>query len=143
MSAYVLPRSNFVEIAAFIENAPRARHERKAIYVYHPDVAALKGGDYYLSPIEAANILLQANIESVVYRYDESAREEVKPIHDADIRRAKPARGVDMFGPLRILQYQSCERDDYHASVGYAVLIAVLWLAGETAAKEAGAREWA
>lgn len=142
MSAYVLPRSSFVEIARFINAHTSGRNDR-GLHVYHPEVATLKGpNNYYLSAIEATNILLVENLESVAYRYS-CELEDVKVITSRDIGAGRSPRAVDMFGPLRSLQYQSCDRDTYEQSVAKAVLISVLWLAGETAAKDAGAREWA
>ena len=146
MSAYVLDRECFVAIAKFIaKNAEAGPIGAHWLWVYHPDAAALPSAhSYYITACEAANALLIGNLESVSHRYGEPL-DTVPVITAADLRadRGKCPAATDMFGILRSLRYQSCERDDYEASLAHAVLISVLWLAGATAAEDAGAEAWA
>ena len=144
MSAYVLDRENFVKIAGFLamhgESGPIGN---RWLHVCHPDVQALKNGGYYLTAAEAVNILIMGNIESVAYRYN-AALDVMQLISDRDLfPRGFVPNAVDLFGILRSLQYQSCERDDYQQSVAYAVLIQVLWRAAKVAADQANAPAWA
>lgn len=144
MSAYVLQRESFVAIAMFIARcAESGPIGDRWIHVCHPDVQALKAGGYYLTAAEAVNILIEGNGESVGYRYNELPT-LLPPITQRDLfPGAAVPRGVEMFGILRSLQYQSCEKPDYRESAAYAVLISVLWLAGNKAAEQAGAETWA
>lgn len=146
MSAYVLDRCHFVTIAKFIARRADAGPTGSAwMHVFHPEALALRGAhDYYITAIEAANALLIGNLESVSHRYSEQL-ETVSVITAKDLSadRGKFPDATDMFGILRSLKYQSCERDDYPASLAHAVLIEVLWLAGKVAAEHAGAEAWA
>lgn len=144
MSAYVLQREKFVAIAMFIARcADSGPIGDRWLHVCHPDVQAMKAGGYYLTAAEAVNILIEGNGESVGYRYNELPT-LLPPITSKDLfPGGKVPQGVEMFGILRSLQYQSCEKDDYRESAAYAVLIAVLWLAAAKAAAQAGAEEWA
>lgn len=136
MSAYVLDRKNFIAIARFIR---QYGEPRRGIHVYRPEFAATS---HYVNAIDAANLLFLGNLESVSHRYQE-LMEDFSPITDNDLRGYERPLPMDMFGILRSLQYQSCERDDYNDSAAYQILISVLWLAGEKAAELAGAESWA
>jgi hypothetical protein len=141
MSAYVLDRKHFITIAKFVRAHGDGGGDRN-LWVFHPEIRAIKGQDAdYLGALEVANILLLANLESVAHRYSTLLDSEL-PIREQELY-GPPPKAVELFGILRSLRYQSCERDDYNDSLAYAVLIAVLWKAGEVAAKQANADEWA
>ena len=138
MSAYVLPRERFVDLANFIAKHCSSPHA-KGLHVYHPGNLDPR---HRMDAVTAANALLNANLMSVAYRYKEDP-DNVAPIRASEVKAAQAQDPLALVGVLSSLQYQSCERDDYDESLGKAVLISLLWKVAGTAAEQASQYEWA
>lgn len=144
MSAYVMKREKFVQVANFVrihgEGGPIGD---RWLHVFHPETQALTGRtDYYVDAAKVANTLLLGNLESVAARYNNMLEPE-RFITERDLGpHNKTPQGVDMFGILRCMRYQSCEVDKYEDTLAHAMLLAVLWVAGSVAAEQAGAEAW-
>jgi hypothetical protein len=119
MSAFVVPR---VHVAALVKYA---RAQRLVGEVF----SLTRQTDSQLSQVACADILQRENIRSCEGRYPHDAHEfaaELGPrFTTGEISAAPELTHAEAFKAAACLRYQSCECDDYEATVAAAILTAI------------------
>lgn len=114
MSAYVVSNNHINAIVRFMDakkNNQFANFGRWLFKLYDP--AAIGNA--------IGKELLKENVRSVNYRYNEKGRAP-KFVYDAT---PAPVAPIEMLKLINCLDYQSCERNDWHKSTANLILSAI------------------